>query len=463
MTKKILPGHGSGGKLMNDMISGMIKEILGRDSIQIDDSAVLDIEGGKIAFTTDSYTVTPIFFPGGDIGKLAVNGTVNDLAVMGATPEYISCALILEEGFGFDEFEKILISMKESADYAGVKIVTGDTKVVPNGKGDRIYINTSGIGVFRKPVQRKPVEKGDKIILSGTAGDHGITIMSLRNNLNFSSALKSDCAPLNKMIENITEKFPGSIKFMRDATRGGVASVMNEITAGMEYSAKLIEESIKTSEFFIEDNDVLCIASKVVSVAEGQVMSLNEIQVSDVAKEIHRNIPRKDPRIIEIMLNLVNRDLSRLDIKKNYIGCRLENGLKLTSGGIDRKSVDEVFLLPNNPDASAKRISEYLKKSLGKNVAVVITDSDGREDKRGATQVAIGIYGIHPLRKTEVIDSQGETIKFQEETLCDMIAACAGLVMGQRGTGIPAVIVKGLEYEWSKTSNIKEAINEGSY
>lgn len=154
---------------------------------------------------------------------------------------------------------------------------------------------------------------------------------------------------------------------------------------------KLIEESIKTSEFFIEDNDVLCIASKVVSVAEGQVMSLNEIQVSDVAKEIHRNIPRKDPRIIEIMLNLVNRDLSRLDIKKNYIGCRLENGLKLTSGGIDRKSVDEVFLLPNNPDASAKRISEYLKKSLGKNVAVVITDSDGREDKRGATQVAMFI------------------------------------------------------------------------
>ena len=149
-------------------------------------------------------------------------------------------------------------------------------------------------------------------------------------------------------------------------------------------------------------------------------------------------------------------------IKKNYIGCRLENGLKLTSGGIDKKSVDEVFLLPKNPDASAKRISEYLKLSLGKNVAVVITDSDGREDKRGATQVAIGIYGIPPLRKTAVIDSNGETIKFQEETLCDMIAASAGLVMGQRGTGIPAVIIKGIEYEWSETTNIKDAINESS-
>jgi len=246
--KKILPGHGSGGKLMNDMISGMIKEILGKDSIQIDDSAVLDIASGKIAFTTDSYTVTPIFFPGGDIGKLAVNGTVNDLAVMGAVPEFLSCSLILEEGFDFDSFEKILISMKESADAAGVKIVTGDTKVVPNGKGDKIYINTSGIGVFKNEVQRREIKKGDKIIVSGTLGDHGITIMSLRNDLRFSSDLKSDCAPLNGLIAEITAKFPQSIKFMRDATRGGLASVLNEITAGRDYSAGIIEDDIPVSE-----------------------------------------------------------------------------------------------------------------------------------------------------------------------------------------------------------------------
>jgi len=246
--KKILPGHGSGGKLMNDMISGMIKEILGKDSIQIDDSAVLDINSGKIAFTTDSYTVTPIFFPGGDIGKLAVNGTVNDLAVMGAVPKYLSCSLILEEGFDFDSFEKILISMKESAEAAGVKIVTGDTKVVPNGKGDKIYINTSGIGVFEKEVQRRNIQKGDKIIVSGTLGDHGITIMSLRNDLRFSSDLKSDCAPLNGMIRTVTGKYPGSIKFMRDATRGGLASVLNEITAGRDFSAGIIEDSVPVSE-----------------------------------------------------------------------------------------------------------------------------------------------------------------------------------------------------------------------
>ncbi len=247
-TKKILPGHGSGGKLMNDMISGMIKEILGKESIQIDDSAVLDISSGKIAFTTDSYTVTPIFFPGGDIGKLAVNGTVNDLAVMGAIPEFLSCSLILEEGFDFDSFEKILYSMKTSAESAGVKIVTGDTKVVPNGKGDRIYINTSGIGIFKNSPQRREIKKGDKIIVSGTLGDHGITIMSLRNDLRFSSNLKSDCAPLNKLIESVTTKYPESIKFMRDATRGGLASVLNEITTGRAFSAGIIEDSVPVSE-----------------------------------------------------------------------------------------------------------------------------------------------------------------------------------------------------------------------
>ncbi len=246
--KKILPGHGSGGKLMNDMISGMISSILGKESIQIDDSAVLDIAHGKIAFTTDSYTVTPIFFPGGDIGKLAVNGTVNDLSVMGAVPKFLSCSLILEEGFDFDSFEKILLSMKESADAAGVKIVTGDTKVVPNGKGDKIYINTSGIGVFAGEVQRREIQKGDKIIVSGTLGDHGITIMSLRNDLRFSSDLKSDCAPLNGLVAAVTEKYPQSIKFMRDATRGGLASVLNEITAGRDFSAGIIEDSVPVSE-----------------------------------------------------------------------------------------------------------------------------------------------------------------------------------------------------------------------
>jgi len=246
--KKILPGHGSGGKLMNDMISKTIKEILGKDSIQIDDSALLSIEGEKIAFTTDSYVITPIFFPGGDIGSLAVHGTVNDLAVMGALPKFLSCSLILEEGFEFDSFEKILRSMKAAAENAGVKIVTGDTKVVPNGKGDKIYINTSGIGIFTRDVQRREINIGDKIIVSGTIGDHGITIMSLRNDLKFSNSLKSDSAPLNGLIDSILNKYPRSIKFMRDATRGGTASVLNEIVSDSKFSARVIEDLLPVND-----------------------------------------------------------------------------------------------------------------------------------------------------------------------------------------------------------------------
>ncbi|MFA5518671.1 MAG: hydrogenase expression/formation protein HypE [Spirochaetota bacterium] len=242
--KKILAGHGSGGKLMNDMISSIIKKKLGDDTIQIDDSAILNLPNSRIAFTTDSYTVTPIFFPGGDIGKLAVNGTVNDLAVMGATPLFLSCSLILEEGFDFESFEKILNSMKIEADIAKIKIVTGDTKVVPKGKGDKIYINTAGIGVFNNAPLRKDIKEGDKIIVSGTVGDHGITIMSLRNDLKFSSNLKSDCASLNDMIGTISTKYQSSIKFIRDATRGGIASVLNEICDNKKFSASIDEDAV---------------------------------------------------------------------------------------------------------------------------------------------------------------------------------------------------------------------------
>jgi hydrogenase expression/formation protein HypE len=248
MMKKITAGHGSGGKLMNDMINSVIKEKLGRDSVQIDDSAVLDLPVSKIAFTTDSYTVTPIFFPGGDIGKLAVNGTVNDLAVMGAVPLYISCALILEEGFDFESLGKILESMKIEADAAGVKIVTGDTKIVPNGKGDKIYINTSGIGVFKNRVLRNEIKTGDKIIVSGTLGDHGITIMSVRNDLKFSGDLKSDCTNLGRMVEKISLTHGEKIRFIRDATRGGLASVLNEITLDKPFSACIEEEAVPVKD-----------------------------------------------------------------------------------------------------------------------------------------------------------------------------------------------------------------------
>jgi hydrogenase expression/formation protein HypE len=244
MSDKISSGHGSGGKLMNEMIENVIKKTLGPDSIQLDDSAILTIGTEKICFTTDNFTISPVFFPGGDIGKLAVNGTVNDLAVMGAKPLYLSCAIILEEGLDITDLIKILKSMKEAADYAGVQIVTGDTKVVQKGNADKIFINTTGIGILESGIQRQPVEPGDAIIINGNIGDHGVAVMAERNRLSFTRGLLSDCAPLNHLIGKIIKGCPGSIRFMRDPTRGGVASVLNEIVKNKSYSAKLYEDKL---------------------------------------------------------------------------------------------------------------------------------------------------------------------------------------------------------------------------
>jgi hydrogenase expression/formation protein HypE len=244
MTEKILLGHGSGGRLMNELIENVIRAILGEDAIQLDDSAVFNIGDTPVAFTTDSFTVSPIFFPGGDIGKLAVNGTVNDLSVMGAKPLFLSCGVIVEEGFDIDILKRILQSMREAAEYAGVRIVTGDTKVVQKGAADKIFINTSGIGIIERGVQRLPVEAGDAVIINGCIGDHGIAVMAERNKLSFTEGLPSDCAPLNHLIQEITGAFPDSIKFMRDPTRGGVASVLNEIVRKGNIGIQLIEDQL---------------------------------------------------------------------------------------------------------------------------------------------------------------------------------------------------------------------------
>lgn len=244
MEDKILPGHGSGGKLMNEMIETLIRETLGRENVQLDDAAILNVGTGRIAFTTDSFTVSPVVFPGGTIGSLAVNGTVNDLAVMGARPLYLSCALILEESLEIALLKDILVSMRKAADYAGVKIVTGDTKVVQKGKGDKIFINTAGIGILDGDVERRPIEGGDAVIINGYIGDHGIAVMAERNRLSFSRGLVSDCAPLNHLIGRVSRDFPGSIKFMRDPTRGGVASVLNEVVKGREFGIKLVEGAL---------------------------------------------------------------------------------------------------------------------------------------------------------------------------------------------------------------------------
>ena len=243
----ILLGHGSGGKLSHQLLDDLIIPTLSGVSVAgQNDAAVLLHNGERLAFTTDSYVVDPIFFPGGNIGDLAINGTVNDLAMVGAQPLAISVGLILEEGFSRKELEQILLSMRKAADQAGVSIVTGDTKVVPRGKADGIFINTSGIGVFRHGLTISGVNAkvGDKILINGAIGDHGIAIMAMREGLDLDTDIASDCAPLNTLVSDLLEEAGEAIHVLRDPTRGGVATTLKEIALQSQVTLTLMEEAL---------------------------------------------------------------------------------------------------------------------------------------------------------------------------------------------------------------------------
>jgi len=230
----ILLGHGSGGRLSHQLLDEVIIPALsGVAPAEQNDAAVLDCEGGQLAYTTDSYVVDPIFFPGGNIGDLAVNGTVNDLAMMGATPLWLSVGLILEEGFSKRDLGEILASMRRAADLAGIRIVTGDTKVVPRGKADRIFINTSGIGRIDHvyPIHGANACPGDRIIVSGTVGDHGIAVMASREGLALETDIVSDCAPLSGLVAELLANVGSGVHVLRDPTRGGVATTLKEIAS----------------------------------------------------------------------------------------------------------------------------------------------------------------------------------------------------------------------------------------
>jgi hydrogenase expression/formation protein HypE len=225
-------GHGSGGLLTHRLLQSGVFDIFKNDLLdQQHDGASFELNG-RVAFSTDSYVISPIFFPGGNIGDLAINGTVNDLAMCGAEPKYLSLGFIIEEGFTMEEFWKVLVSIKEAADKANIKIVTGDTKVVEKGKGDKIFINTSGIGVIhpKANIHHNNIKESDVIVVSGNIASHGIAIMSLRKGLEFETSIESDTTNLNHIILSLIEKFGNDIKFLRDPTRGGVASVLNEIS-----------------------------------------------------------------------------------------------------------------------------------------------------------------------------------------------------------------------------------------
>lgn len=243
----ILLGHGSGGVLSHQLLSDLVIPALsGTPLAGQDDAAVLEVNGQKFAFTTDSYVVDPIFFPGGDIGSLAVNGTVNDLAMVGARPLFLSCGLIIEEGFSRRDLAKIMTSMRLAADGAGVRIVTGDTKVVPRGKADRIFINTAGIGVLdnRHPLSGSRAQPGDRIIVSGTIGDHGIAVMAAREGLAMSTEIKSDCAALNRLVAEMLDACGDAVRVLRDPTRGGVATTIKEIALQSDVTITLDEDAL---------------------------------------------------------------------------------------------------------------------------------------------------------------------------------------------------------------------------
>lgn len=250
--KKVLLGHGSGGQLSHDLFSNLFVKYFKNPTLEAQtDSALLQINSENIAFTTDSYVVDPIFFNGGNIGKLAICGTVNDLSVSGATPKYISCSFIIEEGFPLTDLETIVKTMADEAKKANVQIVTGDTKVVNKGKCDKIFINTSGIGILDKKhihiSSGKNIVSGDKIIVNGTVADHGMTIMAARDFDNFTTDIKTDSACLNKLIDELLDANI-EIKFMRDATRGGLATVLCELAEKTNLGVEIKEDAIPLDE-----------------------------------------------------------------------------------------------------------------------------------------------------------------------------------------------------------------------
>ncbi|HUK40584.1 MAG TPA: hydrogenase expression/formation protein HypE [Candidatus Acidoferrales bacterium] len=248
--KQIVLGHGSGGKLTSDLIQKVFVPAFNNDYLsRLDDQAVLPLSGSRIAFTTDAFVVTPIFFPGGDIGRLAINGTVNDLAMSGANPLYIAAAFILEEGLPTEELQRIVDSMSAAAREANVLLVTGDTKVVNRGKGDKVFITTTGLGLV-DPSIRISADRalpGDKILLSGTIGDHGMAIMSQRENLEFESTIESDTAALHTLVASMLEA-GAEIHCLRDPTRGGVATTLNEIAHSSRAGMLIDERQIPVRE-----------------------------------------------------------------------------------------------------------------------------------------------------------------------------------------------------------------------
>jgi hydrogenase expression/formation protein HypE len=298
--EQIVLGHGSGGKLSAQLIEQVFLPAFRNPVLdRLDDQAVLDINSARLAFTTDAFVVTPLFFPGGDIGRLAVNGTVNDLAMGGARPLYLAATFILEEGLPIPELRHIVDSMRGAAADAGVQLVTGDTKVVNRGKADKLFISTTGIGLIEKPItiSADRARPGDKIILSGYIGDHGMSILSQRENLEFEGAIESDCAALHQLVEDMLE-VSLDIHCLRDPTRGGVATVLNEIAGRSRVGMMLHASEIPVRDSVRGACEILGLDPLYVA-NEGKLIAIVAADAADaILNRMKRNPLGTDARVI---------------------------------------------------------------------------------------------------------------------------------------------------------------------
>src|SRR5919198_675083 len=301
---QITLAHGSGGRAMHELIEGLFLEYLRNPLLEaLEDQAVFEVgENGhavRLAFTTDSYVVTPLFFPGGDIGRLAVNGTINDLAMSGARPLYLAAAFILEEGLSTKELHRVVHSMSKAARDAGVQLVAGDTKVVNRGKGDKVFISTTGIGVLEKAVNISAdrARPGDKIILSGYIGDHGMAILSQRESLEFEGVIESDCAALHKLVQDMVD-VTLDIHCLRDPTRGGVASVLNEVAARSKVGMLIRETEIPVRDTVRGACEILGLDPLYVA-NEGKLVAVVPAGFADaMVAHMRQNQMGRDARII---------------------------------------------------------------------------------------------------------------------------------------------------------------------
>ena len=288
----ILLAHGAGGKQSRDLVSEIFAKHFSNPTLDaMGDAGVVEMPSNKIAMTTDGYVVKPIFFPGGDIGKLAICGTVNDLAVSGAKPRYITAGFVIEEGFSLNELETIASSMAKAAEEAGVTIVAGDTKVVARGDCEGVFITTAGVGeiVSTEPITPDRIQPGDAVIINGSIADHGMAIMAARKDLSLAAPIVSDCASLNGLTSALMKAIPGT-RFMRDATRGGLAAVLCEACEGQNFGIEIVEDSIPLNEATAATCEILGIDPLHVA-NEGKLIAFVPADSAELAVETLKKHP----------------------------------------------------------------------------------------------------------------------------------------------------------------------------